>query len=918
MIKRRARYVIHEVEITQPRQPLRLGKRDAGAAVLVRRHGTPVAFWLAPRRKARRWVAAAFLDEAIARHAGEALLARAIEDELQLDCDDRGEAPPSLTIAVCTHGRPDRLTRLLDSFARLEVPDGQDVEVLVVDNAPTDDANQRHVERLAAAGKPHPSIALRYTREPKTGLDFARNHALREARGQWLAFVDDDVVMEPTWLVELRRGWRCHPDAAAITGLVLPLELQTRSQVAFERSGGFGKGFDEVRYHGLTHPSNVLYPCNAGAYGVGANMAFDTRVLRRLGGFDDALDTGRPLPGGGDLDIFLRVVDAGEPLVYWPRMVVRHEHRRDRRALRRQYESWGRSLMALAEKNLRHNPRLRGRMRRLQVWYVLHKLRKVLRSCLGFGPLPADMVLAEFVGALVGMAGEYRRSQRRVDTIRRSIEGAQAPAPPVDVAPPASRDAPARRFRPWSVRHVQLDRPFAPLTIAEPHEGCFVVFWRGDTPLGQCWVRRRSGPIPSAWLAAAGAAICAAAVGNRLWPQGFTEPLPAPWFLTDREPPAVPLDDLLATARPLERFDRSEAKSHATSPLHGPGDVSVVVCTRHRPDDLERCLSSLQRLDPAPREILVVDNGSDDPATRRVVERHVGVRYAAQTKPGLAAARNTGVHETSGAVIAYTDDDAEAHRGWIAAICRAFDSPTVGLVTGLVSPAALDTPAQVWFEGGEGSNKWSYRRRRYNKTYFRRMRAWGAQVWTIGAGANMALTRDACRLVGLNDERLGPPHQGCGEDSEHWYRFLAEGFDCVYEPRAVVHHDHRRDNAALDRQMRSYIQGHIAALWVQLRYHAHAGDLLGIVARMPKYLLDIALFSALYNPDPPQRVRAQATGYVLGLLEVRVLGKPATGRRHEPDDASRAMETRSGEGSSVETHDTPEVIASEGSARATG
>src|ERR1017187_7848104 len=90
---------------------------------------------------------------------------------------------------------------------------------------------------------------------------------------------------------------------------VLPMELETEAQVVFEKRGGFRRGFNRIRY-GPVLPGNALYPGGAGIFEAGANMAFSAEVLRRMGGFDEALDTGPAVPGGGDLDIFYRVIRA--------------------------------------------------------------------------------------------------------------------------------------------------------------------------------------------------------------------------------------------------------------------------------------------------------------------------------------------------------------------------------------------------------------------------------------------------------------------------------------------------------------------------------------------------------------------------------------------------------------------------------
>ena len=89
----------------------------------------------------------------------------------------------------------------------------------------------------------------------------------------------------------------------------------------------------------------------AGSFGAGCNMVFRREAVLALGGFDEALDTGPPLPGGGDLDIFYRVARAGAADRLRARMLVYHQHRQDRDALRRQYWTWGPGFMAFVAKS---------------------------------------------------------------------------------------------------------------------------------------------------------------------------------------------------------------------------------------------------------------------------------------------------------------------------------------------------------------------------------------------------------------------------------------------------------------------------------------------------------------------------------------------------------------------------------------
>ncbi|MHB8865675.1 MAG: glycosyltransferase family 2 protein, partial [Pirellulaceae bacterium] len=321
----------------------------------------------------------------------------------------------TLTVAICTKDRPACLRRcllsLLDAQRTSDSP-GLAWDVLVIDNASTNSATQEVVAQFPNC---------RYISEVRPGLNFARNRALHEAQGELLAYLDDDVVVDRFWAQGLREAWSADPDAGAYTGQVLPLELATESQILFEQRGGFRHGFEKVRYTSSSPDGEVgfLYPCRTGIFGVGCNMAFRRQVLLDIGGFDEALDTGRPLPGGGDHDIFYRIIRAGYPLLYEPAFLVFHQHRQTMDQLCHQYWTWGLSTMAFASK-VRHSDRpLRSRWRKLiGAWFSSH-IRELSAAVTGRHCLPARFVFWELIGGLVGLCGEYQRSNRRVAQIRR-------------------------------------------------------------------------------------------------------------------------------------------------------------------------------------------------------------------------------------------------------------------------------------------------------------------------------------------------------------------------------------------------------------------------------------------------------------------------------------------------------------------
>lgn len=397
-------YRIYDIEVTQSLQTLETGHQHTGIALVLRKNGEPLGFIMKPMDAGGK-----LTPEQIRRLATQKGIAIPISESIHKAWDHKPlpQKYPSLTVAICTRNHPERLKRCLESLCHIQSPHGfpqNTMEVLVVDNAPSDDKT-----RLTAASLSGSFSGLRYIREEKPGLDFARNRALLEASGEIVAYLDDDVVTDAGWLKGLLEAFGENPDAGGFTGLVLPYALSTRAQILFEQRGGFRRGFNKIRY-GQTLPNNPQYPCGSGIFGAGCNMAFRKNALLALGGFDEALDTGPPLPGGGDLDMFYRIIRAGYPLVYEPRFMVFHEHRRTFDELRHQYFTWGQGFMAFVWKSHQQDKMMRGRFRHLVYWWFMDQVKRLMKSFIQPLKLPPTLVLAELWGGVMGLSGEYPRS----------------------------------------------------------------------------------------------------------------------------------------------------------------------------------------------------------------------------------------------------------------------------------------------------------------------------------------------------------------------------------------------------------------------------------------------------------------------------------------------------------------------------
>jgi O-antigen biosynthesis protein len=338
------------VDVENRMDVLRLPVSRSGVAyrrvlVFLRRGGYPLG-WIALPVSEDGEVSLETLDEAFDQ-PGEAPLSATDSPEENSVVAPEMESLLSVVVATCAN--VDSVIRCVEGIqASVTGP----FEIIVVENRPAHSTVQRALaERFGSDER------IRYVEEHRPGLSWARNAGLSAARGELAAFTDDDVVVDPAWVGAIRAAFAETPEVGCVTGLILPLELETPTQLLVERFASFGKGFAPRIYSLDTPPADQpLFPYTAGYFGSGANMAFRTSVLRDLGGFDPVLGTGTRARGGEDLDICIRLLQAGSRLAYEPRSIVWHRHPETLPRLRRQVFDYGAGLGAMLGKHLLTGP----------------------------------------------------------------------------------------------------------------------------------------------------------------------------------------------------------------------------------------------------------------------------------------------------------------------------------------------------------------------------------------------------------------------------------------------------------------------------------------------------------------------------------------------------------------------------------
>jgi len=214
-------------------------------------------------------------------------------------------------------------------------------------------------------------------------------------------------------------------------------------------------------------------------------------------------------------------------------------------------------------------------------------------------------------------------------------------------------------------------------------------------------------------------------------------------------------------------------------------NVSIVVCTRNRSVQLQRCLMALSKLKTKnPFELIVVDNGSSDRTSdvlldfKKIAKFPVSIYF--EPLPGLGRARNVGWKNSIGSVIAFTDDDCYPENHWIDNLCFCFSDQSISYLGGrveLYDPSDLPITIQLK-ENCEDILPYSF--------------------VTPGfiQGANFSFRRDALELVDGFDPDLGAGTPFPCEDVEILARMSAKGLKGRYDPRPLVYHHHGRKTSA--------------------------------------------------------------------------------------------------------------------------
>ena len=392
---------IKNIELTNLPHFLELEEKYDGAFILLRYHGKVIDKIILPAKGGRISIDEHLeeIRKASKKHLWYAAVDHFLGEEEQVPLPAMG-----VTVAVCTRNRTEDLRLCLAALMKLN-DRGQ--ELLVVDNAPSDESTKELVAQF-------PSV--RYVREQRKGLDIARNRAIAEASNGIIVFTDDDALPDPDWLDKIIPHFD-DPLVMCVTGMTMPLELETKAQEAIEDYSPFAKGYFRKRFS-----FTKSHPLSTGNIGAGANMALRKSLLEEIGGFDEALDAGTKTQSGGDHEFFARVLLAGYHIVYEPAAMSWHRHRRTWKEAVHAihgygvgvYAFWTRLFFAEKQYSIILFPKR---------WLLDTQLPNLYKSIFKVGKhYPLAFVFAELRGCLKGPFAWFK-SRREVDQYLKKQEG---------------------------------------------------------------------------------------------------------------------------------------------------------------------------------------------------------------------------------------------------------------------------------------------------------------------------------------------------------------------------------------------------------------------------------------------------------------------------------------------------------------
>jgi GT2 family glycosyltransferase len=264
---------------------------------------------------------------------------------------------PYISVAVCSYNGSRTIRECLEGLKRVDYPN---FEVIVIDDGSTD--------ATAATASEYDCQIIR---TENAGLSSARNVALRVAKGEIIAYLDDDAIPDRHWLYHLAATFRATNHAAVGGPNIAPPHSNTVADCVDNAPGG---------------PIHVLITDEIAEHLPGCNMAIRKSCLEAVGGFDPTFRV-----AGDDVDLCWRLQQQGWTLGFTPGAMVLHHRRNTIRAYWRQQYGYGKAEALLESKwpekyNSAGHHTFAGRIYGRGMIHVLFRRTRIYHGVGGFAP----------------------------------------------------------------------------------------------------------------------------------------------------------------------------------------------------------------------------------------------------------------------------------------------------------------------------------------------------------------------------------------------------------------------------------------------------------------------------------------------------------------------------------------------------
>lgn len=314
----------------------------------------------------------------------------------------KGTKNKKISLIVATVNKDGNLNNLLQSLKHTKILSQKDIQVIIVDNS------QGNNEVKNVCNK----YNVTYIRQPIPGKSRSVNEGIKQAKGRYLAFTDDDVVIkDPDWLTKLHQHYISDNKIGYVSGNVLAQNTTKSCQIIWERKGGLSKGTTKKVWRRNELDKKYKYkfvPWPINDIAAGANCMIPKEVINKVGLISEFLDPGAPIPHGATLEIVYRIIREGYDVLYDPKISVYHKHPSSSKLLRQKLYTYGvgnSSYQLLIFSKYKDYRSLYWGL----LGHNLYVLKNSIKSLFGKYPLPFTYTIYSLFGSIAGTFIYYYR-----------------------------------------------------------------------------------------------------------------------------------------------------------------------------------------------------------------------------------------------------------------------------------------------------------------------------------------------------------------------------------------------------------------------------------------------------------------------------------------------------------------------------